>query len=238
MSASSGGIWLQCMRVFKHLMRVIVCVGVALAVNDVGAGQPDKTMTTFQLSDRFTGPMMFPVSIAGWYPEWTHEKITVRDANGFALSGVVVRLFWPEVYGTEGCLCSGGFEEFVATDGSGVAFVELKGGDSPHQRYDNPEPVVSAQWNGTWYTLRWIHSDVVWPIPVWEWPDWHSTDYDGGPCNRAVNLADLQQFSRYFNGTGPCPFGECGHDYNNDGLCNLSDLVIFGAAYSWGISCN
>ncbi len=60
-----------------------------------------------------------------------------------------------------------------------------------------------------------------------------SPDFDGAHADGVVNLADLILFSREFNGFAPA---EC-HDYTNDNLCNLSDLTIFGEAFSRALHC-
>ena len=59
-----------------------------------------------------------------------------------------------------------------------------------------------------------------------------SPDFDGASGNGRVNLADLLVFAAEFNG-GPAG---C-HDYNNDNTTNLTDLVIFGQAFSHANHC-
>ncbi len=54
-----------------------------------------------------------------------------------------------------------------------------------------------------------------------------SPDYDGAVGNGIVNLADFVNYGA----------GNACHDYNNDGLVNLSDLVLFASAYSPQHSC-
>lgn len=60
-----------------------------------------------------------------------------------------------------------------------------------------------------------------------------SPDWDGARSDGVVNLADLISFAQQFNGIVPA---EC-HDYTNDGVCDLSDLTIFGPAFSRGLRC-
>ena len=60
-----------------------------------------------------------------------------------------------------------------------------------------------------------------------------SPDFDGARGDGVVNLADLIVFAREFNGQDPAG---C-HDYTNDNLCNLSDLTIFGEAFSRALHC-
>lgn len=60
-----------------------------------------------------------------------------------------------------------------------------------------------------------------------------SPDWDGAASDGSVNLADLLAFARQFNGQEAA---EC-HDYTNDGVCDLSDLTIFGGAFSSALHC-
>ncbi len=59
-----------------------------------------------------------------------------------------------------------------------------------------------------------------------------SPDFDGVGGSGRVDLADLLIFAAEFNG-GPAA---C-HDYTNDSVTNLSDLVIFGEAFSHANHC-
>jgi len=53
-----------------------------------------------------------------------------------------------------------------------------------------------------------------------------------GDADLTVSLADLVSFtSEFLDGTGGC------HDYNNDGTTALSDLTIFGPAFTSGVNC-
>ena len=60
-----------------------------------------------------------------------------------------------------------------------------------------------------------------------------SPDFDGVGGNGVVNLADLISFANEFNGVLP---PGC-HDYTNDNLTNLSDLIPFGSAFSTAKHC-
>ncbi len=52
-------------------------------------------------------------------------------------------------------------------------------------------------------------------------------DFDGSGGDRVVNLADLVSFSGEFLGSSPA---DC-HDYDNDGMTGLDDLIIFAPAF-------
>ncbi len=54
-----------------------------------------------------------------------------------------------------------------------------------------------------------------------------SPDFDGAGPNHQVNLADLVAYGS----------GDLCHDYNNDAIVNLSDLVIFASGFSPSHSC-
>lgn len=60
-----------------------------------------------------------------------------------------------------------------------------------------------------------------------------SPDYDGSGGNGAVALPDLIAFANEFNGVTPAG---C-HDYTNDGVTGLSDLIPFGSAFSLARHC-
>lgn len=60
-----------------------------------------------------------------------------------------------------------------------------------------------------------------------------SPDFDGAGGNGVVDLADLLSFAAQFNGQHPA---EC-HDYDNNHLCNLGDLVVFSGGFTTAKHC-
>lgn len=64
-------------------------------------------------------------------------------------------------------------------------------------------------------------------VAIREYRNAKSPDFDGRDPSGRVDLADLVAFIQG---------GEC-HDYNNDDLVNLSDLVIFASGFSPQHSC-
>ncbi len=59
-----------------------------------------------------------------------------------------------------------------------------------------------------------------------------SPDYNGAAGDGAVDLSDLVAFTSAFLGAP----GDC-HDYDNDEVTGLSDLVLFGPSFMAGNSC-
>jgi hypothetical protein len=57
-----------------------------------------------------------------------------------------------------------------------------------------------------------------------------SPDFDGAGGNHVVDLSDLEEFNRE-RGSGGC------HDYDNNGVVDLRDLVIFASGFSPGHHC-
>lgn len=61
-----------------------------------------------------------------------------------------------------------------------------------------------------------------------------SPDYDGSGGDLIINLSDLVPFSSEFLGSLPAG---C-HDYDNNSVTNLADLVLFSAAFTAPNSCS
>lgn len=70
-------------------------------------------------------------------------------------------------------------------------------------------------------------------IAIRRWASIKTPDWDGGAANGMVNLTDLVQFAREFNGLVPAV---C-HDYDNNGIVSLPDLILFAQAFSIGAHC-
>ena len=99
------------------------------------------------------------------------------------------------------------------TDGNGYIEMPIYGGDCVHQV--PMSCIVRA--NG---------------LSVRRYENAKSPDFDGIGSNGSVDLGDLLEFKKGFlQDQSDC------HDYNNDGDVGLSDLILFGAAFTSALTC-
>jgi len=69
--------------------------------------------------------------------------------------------------------------------------------------------------------------------PIRNFANAKSPDYDGAGGSGAVDISDLISFAAEFNGIN---VPGC-HDYTNDNLTDISDLIPFGSAFSTAKHC-
>lgn len=135
-------------------------------------------------------------------------EITVRNLSGDPVPNATVKVeFAPAL-----SLCSGTVLTAV-TDTQGQAFFTLTGGGCRTE----PASCVIKVNNQTGRSYENVKSP----------------DFDGSGADLNVNLSDLIDFSNQFLGSAPA---DC-HDYDNNGSTDLSDLVIFSAAFTMGQHC-
>lgn len=136
------------------------------------------------------------------------NEITVRNNGGTPIPGALVVV----VLSSSTPTCPGAVLNGI-TDAEGKVTITLAG----YGCVDQAPSVGIIKANGV--TIR-SYTNVK------------SADYDGTAGDGLVNLVDLIAFARAFNGSGePC------HDYDNNGVCNLSDLSIFASAFVPGNHC-
>lgn len=128
--------------------------------------------------------------------------VTVRTTSGNPIPGIeVVAEVAPPAFLCPSAVLTG------TTDADGIAHLHPAGGGC----VSTPGAVV-------------IYADGV---IIRSFDRWKSPDFDGAAASGEVALPDLLDFTAEFLGNAPA---DC-HDYQNDGRCNISDLVVFANSF-------
>lgn len=181
------------------------CLGLLTATISVWAPSPvwaqDPVLSTVFPADALGG--MFVCPAVPVPAQGSINTITVKDDAGVPMAGVEVEI----LIGNP--LCPGAVLSAL-TNAAGVATIVTAGGgcvsgvDGACEVWADPPGGLP-------------------PVLLRSWTDVKGPDWDGGGSDLSVGLPDVIAFTREFLGVDP---SGC-HDYNNDGNCNLPDLVLF-----------
>ena len=191
---------------------ILALCALALSSTIVLADVPDPAQCTVQPADALGGLYVCPGVSTGGDPNplpETVNTVTVKNSGGTAIANASVQV----LFTASNPVCAGAVLTGT-TNASGVTTITLKASGCA----DGIPSAGVVKANGV--TIR-------------SYINAKSSDFDGGAGNGFVNLSDLIDFSKQFNGINP---PTC-HDYTDDNFCNLSDLVIFGKAFSTGKKC-
>jgi hypothetical protein len=194
------------------MKKILALLALALVSSTAMADVPDPAQCTVQPADALGGLFVCPRVSTGGDPNPLAETIntvTVKNSGGVAIANASVQILLTALNpACAGAVLTG------TTNASGICTITVSASGCA----DGVPSAGVVKANGV--TIR-------------SFVNAKSADYDGGAGNGFVNLSDLIDFAKQFNGVNP---PVC-HDYTNDNLCNLSDLVVFGKAFSTGKKC-